>query len=44
MGREGHNFLRRDGSKSLTGNLAVDSGKTIDGVDIGAHAVDYETT
>ena len=40
MGLEGHNFLRRDGSKSLTGNMAVDASVTIDGVDVGAHAAD----
>lgn len=31
--------ILRDGSRSLTGNLAVGAGLTIDGVDIGAHAV-----
>ena len=31
-------FLMRDGSRSLTGDLAVDAGVTIDGVDISAHA------
>lgn len=31
-------FLLRDGSRSLTGNLLVDAGITIDGVDISAHA------
>lgn len=31
-------FLLRDGSRSLTGNLSVDSGVTVDGVDISAHA------
>jgi len=34
------NALLRDGSRSLTGNLAVSAGVTIDGVDISAHAVD----
>ncbi len=29
-----------DGSRTLTGNLAVGAGKTIDGVDISAHVVD----
>mgnify|MGYP001371833252 CR=1 FL=1 len=33
-------FLLRSGARSLTGDLAVDAGVTIDGVDIGAHAVD----
>lgn len=33
-------FLLRDGSRSLTGNMAVDAGVTIDGVDISAHAAD----
>lgn len=33
-------FLLRDGSRSLQGNLAVDTGVTIDGVDISAHAAD----
>lgn len=31
-------FLLRDGSRSLSGNLSVDSGVTVDGVDISAHA------
>ncbi|HHB12086.1 MAG TPA: hypothetical protein ENK62_02670, partial [Chromatiales bacterium] len=31
-------FLKTDGSRNLTGNLAVDPGVTIDGVDISAHA------
>ncbi len=30
-------FLLRDGSRSLTGNLAVDTGITIDGVDLSVH-------
>lgn len=33
-------FLLRDGTRSVTGNLAVDAGITIDGVDISAHAAD----
>ena len=33
-------FLLRSGARSLTGDLAVDAGVTIDGVDISAHAVD----
>ncbi len=32
--------LLRDGSRSLTGNLSVGAGITIDGVDISAHVVD----
>lgn len=32
--------LLRDGSRSLTGNLSVGTGITIDGVDISAHVVD----
>jgi hypothetical protein len=32
-------FLKTDGSRALTGNLAVDAGRTIDGVDISAHVV-----
>ena len=32
--------LLRDGSRSLAGNLPVDTGVTIDGVDISAHAAD----
>jgi hypothetical protein len=31
-------FLRRDGTLSLTGNLSVDPGITIDGVDLSTHA------
>lgn len=31
-------FLLRSGGRSLTGDLAVDSGFTVDGVDISAHA------
>ena len=31
-------YLLADGSRDLTGNLSVDSGVTIDGVDISAHA------
>lgn len=34
------NALLRDGSRSLTGNLSVSSGVTIDGVDISVHAAD----
>jgi len=30
-------YLKADGSVTLTGNMSVDTGKTIDGVDIGAH-------
>lgn len=33
-------FVLRDGSRSLQGNLAVETGVTIDGVDISAHAAD----
>ena len=33
-------FLLRDGTRSLTSNLSVDSGVTVDGVDISAHAAD----
>lgn len=33
-------FLKTDGSRTLTGNLAVNTGVTVDGVDISAHAVD----
>lgn len=33
-------FLLRDGSRSLTGNLLVDAGVTIDGVDLSSHALD----
>lgn len=33
-------YLLADGSRDLTGNLAVDAGITIDGVDISAHAAD----
>ena len=33
-------LLLRDGTQSLTGNLSVDPGVTIDGVDISAHAAD----
>lgn len=32
------NYLRTDGSLPLTGNLAVNAGVTIDGIDISAHA------
>lgn len=32
------NALLRDGSRSLTGNLSVSAGVTIDGIDIDAHA------
>jgi len=31
-------YLRTDGARTLTGNLAVDASVTIDGVDISAHA------
>lgn len=34
--------LLRDGSRSLQGNLAVETGITIDGVDIGAHKALYD--
>ena len=37
---QGPQFLKLDGSRALTGNLAVSAGVTIDGVDIGAHAAD----
>lgn len=33
-------FLKVDGSRALTGNLAVDAGITIDGVDLSAHVAD----
>ena len=33
-------FLKLDGSRALTGNLAVATGVTIDGVDLSAHAAD----
>lgn len=33
-------FLKTDGSRDLTGNLAVATGVTIDGIDISAHAAD----
>ena len=33
-------FLLRDGTRSLTGNLSVTAGVTIDGVDISAHVLD----
>jgi len=33
-------FLKTDGTRALTGNLAVNAGVTIDGVDISAHAAD----
>lgn len=33
-------FLKADGTVTLTGNMAVSNGITIDGVDIGAHAAD----
>ena len=33
-------FLLADGTRPLTGNLTVNSGITVDGVDIGAHAAD----
>lgn len=35
---QGPQFLKTDGSRSLTGDLAVASGKTVDGIDISAHA------
>jgi hypothetical protein len=31
-------FLLKDGTRNIEGNLGVDAGKTIDGVDISAHA------
>jgi len=31
-------YLKRDGSRSLTGNLPVSAGVTIDGVDVSVHA------
>lgn len=34
------NAILRNGTRSLTGNLSVDTGITIDGVDVGAHAID----
>jgi hypothetical protein len=37
---QGPQFLLRDGSRALTGNLAVNDGKTVDGVDVSAHAAD----
>ena len=33
-------YLLADGTRSLAGNLAVDAGITIDGVDLSAHAAD----
>ncbi len=33
-------YLRTDGTRTLTGNMAVDAAVTIDGVDISAHAAD----
>lgn len=30
-------YLKRDGTKSLTGNLSVDSGVTVDGINLSAH-------
>jgi len=35
---EAASYLKRDGSRSLTGNLPVSAGVTIDGVDISVHA------
>jgi hypothetical protein len=35
---QGPQFLLRDGTRSLTGNLSVASGITIDGVDLSVHA------
>jgi hypothetical protein len=35
-------LLQRDGSNAITGNVPVDNGITIDGVDISAHAADTE--
>lgn len=31
-------YLRTDGTRTLTGNLSIDSGITVDGIDISAHA------
>ena len=35
---EAASYLKRDGSRSLSGNLPVDAGVTVDGVDISVHA------
>jgi hypothetical protein len=35
-------YLRTDGTRNLTGNLGVLTGKTIDGVDISAHVADAD--
>lgn len=37
---QGPQFLLADGTRTLTGNLAVSGGITIDGVDLSAHAAD----
>jgi len=37
---QGPQFLLRDGSRSITGNIAMNDGKTIDGVDLSVHAAD----
>lgn len=38
LGDDDHpQYLLTDGARTLTGNMAVSAGKTIDGVDIGAH-------
>lgn len=37
---QGPNFLLSDGTRDLTGNLAVTAGITIDGVDLSAHVAD----
>lgn len=37
---QGPQFLLTDGTRQLTGNLAVTAGATIDGVDLSAHAAD----
>lgn len=38
LGDDHPQYLRTDGARTLTGNLAVASGITIDGIDISAHA------
>lgn len=40
LGDDHPQYLRTDGARTLTGNLAVASGITIDGIDISAHAGD----
>lgn len=37
---QGPQFLLTNGTRPLTGNLAVDAGVTVDGLDISAHAAD----